>query len=94
MLRPRVLRHREPIPRPPLHPEASLSSYSGAAVDNSPNIDQGIKCDYSYNASTVCHITKLLPSLPGTDVFRPWKLLVDYGVTVNRWHQLFYQDHR
>ncbi|PVH36396.1 hypothetical protein PAHAL_6G065700 [Panicum hallii] len=37
---------------------------SGAAVDdtdvdNSRNINPGIKCDCSYNASTVCHITTL-----------------------------------
>ncbi|KAK3121398.1 hypothetical protein QOZ80_8BG0652300 [Eleusine coracana subsp. coracana] len=28
-------------------------------VDNDPNIKLGIKCDCSFNASTVCHITKL-----------------------------------
>ncbi|TVU43236.1 hypothetical protein EJB05_09684, partial [Eragrostis curvula] len=28
-------------------------------VDNNPNINPAIKCDCSYNASTVCHITKL-----------------------------------
>ncbi|RLN04228.1 hypothetical protein C2845_PM13G06940 [Panicum miliaceum] len=52
-----------------LHPGASLSSCSGAAIDdtnfdNSPNINPGIKCDCSYNASTVCRITKLQVPLP------------------------------
>ncbi|GJN09499.1 hypothetical protein PR202_ga27512 [Eleusine coracana subsp. coracana] len=28
-------------------------------VDNDPNINPSIKCDCSFNASTVCHITKL-----------------------------------
>ncbi|KAF0899472.1 hypothetical protein E2562_019969 [Oryza meyeriana var. granulata] len=28
-------------------------------VDNNPNINPAIKCDCSFNASTVCHITKL-----------------------------------
>jgi hypothetical protein len=28
-------------------------------IDNSRTINPGIKCDCSYNASTVCHITKL-----------------------------------
>ncbi|OEL33423.1 putative LRR receptor-like serine/threonine-protein kinase [Dichanthelium oligosanthes] len=28
-------------------------------VDNNPNINPAIKCDCSYNNSTVCHITKL-----------------------------------
>ncbi|XP_040382780.1 probable LRR receptor-like serine/threonine-protein kinase At1g56130 isoform X2 [Oryza brachyantha] len=31
----------------------------GTDVDNNPNINVAIKCDCSFNASTVCHITRL-----------------------------------
>jgi hypothetical protein len=35
---------------------------SGASIediDSEPELNPAIKCDCSYNASTVCHITKL-----------------------------------
>ncbi len=32
-------------------------------IDNSETINPGIKCDCSYNDSTVCHITKLYVTL-------------------------------
>uniref|UniRef100_A0A0E0LS89 non-specific serine/threonine protein kinase n=1 Tax=Oryza punctata TaxID=4537 RepID=A0A0E0LS89_ORYPU len=37
----------------------SGAAIDGTDIDNSPNINPGIKCDCSFNNRTVCHITKL-----------------------------------
>jgi hypothetical protein len=40
-------------------PCSGVAADTTTDVDNNPSINPAIKCDCTYNASTVCHITKL-----------------------------------
>uniref|UniRef100_A0A453GB33 Uncharacterized protein n=1 Tax=Aegilops tauschii subsp. strangulata TaxID=200361 RepID=A0A453GB33_AEGTS len=37
----------------------SGAAIDGTDIDSDPELKPAIKCDCSYNASTVCHITRL-----------------------------------